>query len=89
MTKDTIKNIFKNSIYAQMWKENPQFRKDIKTALAVFGFGVLMFVYGSIKGCTMDKKTIQKESVVDKNMNSKLSFNTLQLFNKSNSELQR
>lgn len=89
MTKDTIKNIFKNSIYAQMWKENPQFRKDIKTALAVFGFGVLMFVYGSIKGCTMDKKTTQKESVIDKNMNSKLSFNTLQLFNKSNSELQR
>ena len=49
-------NTFKNSIYAQMWKENPQFRKDIKTALAVFGFGILLFTYGSIKGCCVDKK---------------------------------
>ena len=58
-------NTFKNSIYAQMWKENPQFRKDIKTALAVFGFGILLFTYGSIKGCCMDKKAekAQKEFI--------------------------
>lgn len=89
MQKETIKNMLKNSIYAQMWRENPQFRKDIKTALAVFGFGILMFVYGSIKGCTMDKKSVKQESVIKKNTDNKLSLNALQLFGKANSELQR
>lgn len=92
MKKDTIKNIFANSIYAQMWRENPQFRKDIKTAFAVFMFGVLLFTYGSIKGCCMDKKAqkAKTESVSKKeNVDTKLMFNTQQLFRKSNFELQR
>lgn len=92
MTKDTIKNIFANSIYAQMWRENPQFRKDIKTTLAIFGFGLLLFTYGSIKGCCMDKKAQKEriESVSKKeNIDAKLMFNTQQLFRKSNFGLQR
>jgi CRISPR/Cas system CMR-associated protein Cmr3 (group 5 of RAMP superfamily) len=92
MKKDTIKNVFTNSIYAQMWRENPQFRKDIKTAFAVFMFGVLLFTYGSIKGCCMDKKAqiAKTESVSGKeNIESKPMLNSIQLFRKSNFELQR
>ena len=43
MQKETIKNMLKNSIYAQMWKENPQFRKDIKNSFGCFGFWNIAF----------------------------------------------
>ena len=69
-------NTFKNSIYAQMWKENPQFRKDIKTALAVFGFGILLFTYGSIKGCCMDKKAEKAQQEFIQKQNSIINYQT-------------
>ena len=76
MQKETIKNMLKNSIYAQMWKENPQFRKDIKTALAVLGFGILLFTYGSIKGYCADKKAEKTQKEFIQKQNSIINYQT-------------
>ena len=75
-------------MFKVLW-ENPQFRKDIKTSLEIFGFGVLLFTYGSIKGCCVEKKaeteSVQKNNVI----NTKNTFDATQLFRKSNIGLQR
>ena len=43
-----IKDMLKNSIYAEMWKENPEFREGIKRSLQILAFAVFLFVCGSV-----------------------------------------
>ena len=80
-----IKNRLKNSIYAEMWKENPEFREGIKRSLQILAFAVFLFVFGSIKGCCVEKKAekAQQASVqVQKNkiVNMQKTFNVAYLF---------
>ena len=80
-----IKDMLKNSIYAEMWKENPEFREGIKRSLQILAFAVFLFVCGSVKGCGVEKKSenTQQTSVQTQKSKSvalKNIFDTAQLF---------
>lgn len=81
-----LKDMFKNSIYAEMWKENPQFRDGIIRSLQILALAVFLFVYGSVKGCNKNsgtakaqEKSVQKQE--NKNVAVKSTFNSINLFN--------
>ena len=81
-----IKNILKNSIYAEMWKENSEFRDGIIRSLQILAFAVFLFVYGSVKGCNKDSCTAKaQEKPVQTQENKKVVmkniFDTAKLFN--------
>ena len=77
--------MLKNSIYAEMWKENPEFRAGIKRSLQILAFAAFLFVFGSVKGCGVEnkpEKTQQASVQTQKNKSVALKniFNTAQLF---------
>ncbi len=78
-----LKNMLKNSIYAEMWRENPQFREGMKRSFQLFALAVFLFAFGSVKGCTNNNKEtkVQEKSVqTQKTVNTQSMLNTTHLF---------
>ena len=76
--------MLKNSIYAEMWKENPKFREGMKRSFQLFALAVFLFVFGSVKGCADNNKEtkVQEKSVqTQRTINTQNTFNATRLFN--------